>query len=248
MREGLYSSDLTFSSGSCPCLWPWPKTHGAHLACWVDGNKHADTAHAVLYFLGALLKTKDALRDEAKTHRADLHKTLTEAPAQISERFPEKLIDRFGPIISIYLPIGSELDPTPLMSRLRKLGAELSLPRIEADNTMSFRRYAAGDELEDADFGLTQPLASAEIVKPTLVLTPLLAFDRKGNRLGYGQGHYDRARAALREKGRVFVCGLAFADQEVDELPSEPTDIPLDWIVTEGGSIPLFMARAVPQN
>jgi len=76
------------------------------------------------------------------------------------------------------------------------------------------------------------------------VLTPLLGFDAAGNRLGYGKGHYDRALERIRKQGRAFVCGIAYSGQQLPFIPAEPTDIPLDWVVTEKGSIPLFLSRA----
>ena len=70
-----------------------------------------------------------------------------------------------------------------------------------------------------------------------MVIAPLLAFDRGGGRLGQGGGHYDRTLEALRVQGRVFVVGLAYAGQEVAEVPSQPHDQKLDAILTETGYI-----------
>ncbi|HEY9233988.1 MAG TPA: 5-formyltetrahydrofolate cyclo-ligase, partial [Phenylobacterium sp.] len=70
-----------------------------------------------------------------------------------------------------------------------------------------------------------------------LVICPLLAFDRRGARLGQGGGHYDRTIEALRAEGPVFVLGLAYAGQEVEGLPAEPHDQRLDAILTESGYI-----------
>lgn len=186
---------------------------------------------------------KPALRASARALRDHLSNTKPGAANALAERFPAKLLDRFGPCVSGYLPIGSELDPRPLMERLKALGAELCLPRVEADDSMRFHHFDVEQALEKGPFDLLQPAQNAPIVHPTLVLTPLLAFDAKGNRLGYGKGHYDRALAKLRENGRVFVCGLAYAEQEVIQIPAEETDIPLDWMVTPEGSIPLFLSR-----
>lgn len=186
---------------------------------------------------------KNSLRESCKALRDQLHAGLKSAPHDLAERFPEKLLTRFGPLVSAYLPIGSEIDPTPLLRRLEKLGAEICYPRVAADDTMTFRRVASADDFEKGPFGLTQPKASAQIVAPRLILAPLLAFDAAGNRLGYGKGHYDRALARLKEDGPLFVCGLAYSGQEVIKIPAETTDIPLDWVVTEAGSIPLFFAR-----
>jgi 5-formyltetrahydrofolate cyclo-ligase len=70
-------------------------------------------------------------------------------------------------------------------------------------------------------------------LSPDLILAPLLAFDRRGGRLGQGGGSYDRTLATLRAAGEVFVIGLAFAGQEIDRVPTEPHDQGLDAILTE---------------
>ncbi len=191
---------------------------------------------------------KDVLRAALKELRAELSARDPDAGDTLADKFPLKLLERYGPNVAAYLPIGSEIDPRPLMKRLASNGAELCLPRVEEDGTMTYRAWAPGEPLEARPFGLSEPAGDAPFVSPTLVLAPLLGYDRAGNRLGYGQGHYDRALSKLREQGRVFVCGLAFFDQEVETLPSEPHDIPLDWVMTERGSIPVFMMRALSSD
>lgn len=194
-------------------------------------------------------RDKQALRAEMKVVRDELSARDPDAGETLADKFPMKLLQRYGPNVSVYWPIGSEIDPLPLIRRLKNEGdASICLPRVEADGSMSFRAWAPGNELEDRPFGLREPLENTAELTPTLVLTPLLAFDRKGNRLGYGKGHYDRALTRLRENGRVFVCGLAFFGQELEQIPAEPHDIPLDWVMTERGSIPLFMMRAMAEN
>lgn len=191
-----------------------------------------------------MTEDKTLLRREMKARREALFQSQPFAGDKIAERFPMKLLDRFGPIVSGYLPIGSEVDARPLMQRLARNGAQLALPRVEADNQMTFRSWARGDALEAGRFSLTQPSVESLELRPTLVLMPLLAFDPLGNRLGYGQGHYDRVLSLLRKSGHVFTCGIAFSDQQVDFIPAEPHDVPLDWVVTETGSLPLFLQRA----
>lgn len=191
---------------------------------------------------------KTLLRAQMKELREELNARDPDAGETLADKFPMKLFERYGPTVAVYLPIGSEIDPRPLMTKLIDAGAELALPCIQADGSMVYRAYARGDMLEQRKFGLLEPNDEVPEVQPTLVLTPLLAFDRQGNRLGYGKGHYDRALTRLREHGRVFVCGLAFFGQEVDAVPAEPHDVPLDWVMTERGSIPLFMMRAMAEN
>lgn len=191
---------------------------------------------------------KDALRAEMKIMRDELAARDPDAGETLADKFPLKLFERYGPTVAVYLPIGSEIDPRPLMGKLIDAGANLALPCVQEDGSMVYRAYQRGDMLEQRPFGLLEPNAEVPMVNPTLVLAPLLAFDRSGNRLGYGKGHYDRALSRLREDGRVFVCGLAFFGQEVDAVPAEPHDVPLDWVMTERGSIPLFMMRAMAET
>ncbi|WP_371286182.1 5-formyltetrahydrofolate cyclo-ligase [Albidovulum sp.] len=83
-------------------------------------------------------------------------------------------------------------------------------------------------------FGALVP-AEGDWIEPEVLIVPLLAFDRRGYRLGYGGGFYDRTLEALRARGPVTAIGFAFAAQEVDEVPIEATDQPLDIVVTDKG-------------
>ena len=187
---------------------------------------------------------KADLRAELKDLRAELAARDPDAGETLAEKFPMKLLERYGPLVAGYLPIRDEIDPRPLMRKLEDAGAQLCLPRVDDDGVgMTYRKWAFGSPLEDRPFGLQEPPATAELAEPTLILVPLLAFDGMGNRLGYGKGHYDRALSSLRENGRAFACAVAFFGQQIDEVPSEPHDQLLDWAVTEQGSVPLFMMR-----
>ncbi|MGB0261480.1 MAG: 5-formyltetrahydrofolate cyclo-ligase [Henriciella sp.] len=188
--------------------------------------------------------TKQTLRRELKARRLELQARAPDAGEDLADRFPLKLLERFGPYVSAYWPIGSELDPRPLMQRLHAQGATLCLPWSAPGQPMCFRQWRPDDQLETASFGLKQPLSTADRVTPRLILAPLLGVDTSGMRLGYGQGHYDRAVASIRETGPAFLCGLAFAGQLIETIPSEAHDIPLDWLVTEHGSTPFFLSRA----
>ena len=188
---------------------------------------------------------KAALRQAMTETRALLASETPDAGEALASRFNPRLLERYGPVVSVYWPIRSEIDPRPLIARLRELGAPLSLPRVEADDTLSFRAFTSEDDLERGWAGLLQPKETAEVMKPDLVLAPLLAFDRAGHRLGYGKGHYDRAIKGLRETGRVFFCGLAYEGQGLEQIPAEDHDVPLDWVVTEARNHPLFLARTM---
>jgi 5-formyltetrahydrofolate cyclo-ligase len=140
-------------------------------------------------------------------------------------------------IVSGFLPIRSEIDPRPAMTALAARGHRLALPCVTPDGLV-FRLWRPGDALRKAGFGLSEPEAAAPAVDPDVMLVPLAAFDRRGHRIGYGAGHYDRALARLSATQHPLALGLAFAAQEVEKVPDEPHDQPLDAIVTEDGPLP----------
>lgn len=202
------------------------------------------TAHGA----AEIAEQKVILRGHMKEIRAESAARDPDAGERLATRFPLKLYERYGPVVAGYIAMRDELDPAPLLARLAGQGARIVLPRVEADNAMTFRdagQGVASPILEKGPFGLTQPSAAAEIVRPNLVLAPLLAFDARGRRLGYGKGHYDRAISALRSTGRVFYLGLGYAQQQVDVVPVDRHDFLLDWVETPLNSIPLFLGRAV---
>lgn len=142
-----------------------------------------------------------------------------------------------GPVAG-YIAQGAELDPTPLMAVLAKAGVSLALPvAVSRDAPLIFRAWAPGAALTPDAFGIPAPLSDQPQVAPTALIVPLLAFDRRGGRLGQGAGVYDRAIAALGAENRPFLLGYAYAGQEVEDLPLEPHDQRLDAILTEAGLI-----------
>jgi 5-formyltetrahydrofolate cyclo-ligase len=145
-----------------------------------------------------------------------------------------------GGVVSGYWPIRSEIDPRPLMRDFGQAGATLCLPRTPRRpelGPLRFHRWAPGASLVAGPFGLLEPDADEPALAPDILLVPLLAFDRSGARLGYGQGHYDRTLRTLRAAKPILAVGLAFAAQEMAELPQNPNDEPLDVILTERGLI-----------
>lgn len=141
---------------------------------------------------------------------------------------------RAGSIVGGYWPIATEIDVRPLLARLEGRGAVCAMPAIVAAGApLQFRRWALIEDLEDGPHGTMQPMAAAPIVRPQIVLVPLLAFDAEGGRLGQGGGYYDRTLAALRGDGQVTAIGVGYALQERAQLPMTATDQRLDWILTE---------------
>jgi 5-formyltetrahydrofolate cyclo-ligase len=139
-----------------------------------------------------------------------------------------------GVVVSGYWPIADELDIRPLLIALHHRGHPIVLPVTpKRGNPLTFRLWRPGDVLEAERFGTFRPVGEERV--PDFLLVPLLAFDRRGHRVGYGAGFYDRTLAGL--PGR-FALGVAFAAAEVDAVPAGPTDMRLDAIATETELIP----------
>lgn len=141
-----------------------------------------------------------------------------------------------GVVISGFMPIRSEADTRPLMEALRTRGGRLVLPVVLDRETIVFRAFETDTPLVKTGFGTTGPGEDAAVLDPDILLVPLSVFDCKGQRVGYGAGHYDRAIARLHARGRQPVLiGVAFDCQEVPSVPSEPHDVQLHAILTESG-------------
>ena len=139
-----------------------------------------------------------------------------------------------GAPLAGYLPIRTEIDPRPAMAAHR---GTVGVPVIAgAGQPLTFRAWTPEAPLIPGPFGAFVPETGAEIT-PRVLIVPLVAFDRRGYRLGYGGGFYDRTLERLRAAGPVTAIGFAFATQELDAVPVEPSDQPLDLIVTETGPI-----------
>lgn len=143
-------------------------------------------------------------------------------------------------IVSGYMPIRTEIDPLPVMRVLVNEGRRVCVPVIQgAGHPLLFREWRPDCELAEGPFGARVP-ASGDFLSPDLLISPLLAFDHRGYRLGYGGGFYDRTLELLRAARPTLAVGFAYAAQQVPAVPIEPTDQLLDAIVTENGQVPLF--------
>jgi len=175
------------------------------------------------------------LRAQMKAVRAEAFREGPGAGTAAAEHLPQSFIGRFS-VVAGYQPIGSEIDPAPLLARLAAAGAQIVLPRTAAQGSglpLSFHLWSPGQSLVKSAFGLAEPGPDASQLTPDLVIVPLLAFDGLGHRMGYGQGHYDRTLEALRAHHPVLAIGLAFEAQRVAYVPRENHDQPLDGILTQ---------------
>jgi 5-formyltetrahydrofolate cyclo-ligase len=141
-------------------------------------------------------------------------------------------------IVSGFSAIGEEISPLSLLVRLAGEGHGLCLPVMPGKGLpLLFRAWAPGDATRVAVWGIHEPLASAPVLEPDVLLIPLLAFDARGNRLGYGGGFYDRTIAGLRALKPVVTIGLAFDEQRVDSVPHAGYDQRLEWVLTPTGPL-----------
>jgi 5-formyltetrahydrofolate cyclo-ligase len=183
---------------------------------------------------------KAALREQALARRDALGNDIRiDAALRIADEV-SALCTLFGigpgTIVSGFLPIRSEIDARPLMSALRSAGARLCLPAVLSKTEIVFRSFDRTGTLVAAGFGTLAPPADSPVLDPEIMLVPLSAFDARGHRIGYGAGHYDRAIARLHDKGLPpKLIGLAFDCQEIERVPDEPHDRPLEAILTGAG-------------
>jgi len=130
-----------------------------------------------------------------------------------------------------YAAMTAEFDPLPLLRHWENKGHAIALPYFETRSSeMQFRAW--GDTLDRGPFGVMQPPSDAPIVTPETVLVPLVAVDHQGNRVGQGQGHFDRLLAKMRQNGPVRAIGLGWDCQIVERIPADPWDEPLNYIAT----------------
>lgn len=139
-----------------------------------------------------------------------------------------------GEVLSGYWPMRGEADPRPAMAAH---DGPVCLPVVPGKAVPLVFRQWKGEALVPGPFGTSHPPDSQPLLVPTVLIVPLAGFDRRGNRIGYGGGYYDRTLQMLREAGRATAIGLAFAVQELPDIPADPFDQPLDLIVTDRGPI-----------
>ncbi|MFZ3033525.1 MAG: 5-formyltetrahydrofolate cyclo-ligase [Parvibaculum sp.] len=181
---------------------------------------------------------KKEARKLAKARRAEAHETYAGLGGGIFiQPFIQSLQPAPGAVVAGYVARGDEADPAPLIQILADHGCQIALARVSApDQPLRFIQWAPGEPLAPGPYDILEPTGESALL-PDFVLVPMLAFSADGHRLGYGGGYYDRTLEALRtQKPGIIAVGLAFAAQEVTNLPVEPEDQPLDWIVTERGA------------
>lgn len=184
------------------------------------------------------MESKDYLRREYLERRAALTVAAREEETQnISRLFFEKIPLASDAAVSGYWPVRGEVDVRPILRCLKQQGHAVALPRIGdgglGEGPLAFSPWDETAPLLIGPMSIPEPSPGrGGDVTPDVLLVPLLAFDRRGHRLGYGKGMYDRTLRLLRAARAVTAVGVAFAAQECDDLPVWPGDEKLDWILT----------------
>ena len=180
------------------------------------------------------IETKKAARRLAKQRRGEAANPRDERLAtsnleQVLEGYPTDAR------ISGYLPIGTELSPVAVMQDLSNKGRVICTPVVDKPgHPLRFRRWSPSARLVISTHGVPVP-ATGSWERPGILIVPLLAFDHAGYRLGYGGGYYDRTLEVLRRGGLTTAIGLAYSRQQIERVPREAFDQPLDMVVTECG-------------
>ena len=169
---------------------------------------------------------KRAIRAAARQARVSF---MADRPIAVDTAYSARLSPNV--VVASYHPIGAEADPAPLVAAARAVGCRIALPvTIDRATPIAFVVCDDDSAIVDGPFGLRQPTAQEHAIVPDIILTPLVAFDRQGNRIGQGAGHYDRAFAAYPAAWRV---GIAWSVQQVASCPADAWDVPLHAIATE---------------
>jgi len=188
--------------------------------------------------MSALATEKQELRAAMLARRREQNAEDREIAAErLRDHFTSMLMPQRGTKVSGYWPMDEEMDVRPLLADLRENGCVIALPVVVGKGQpLVFRVWHPGDTLVKSGFGLSEPGPEVAEIVPQVLLVPLVAFDASGNRLGFGGGFYDRTLKALRAANpHVRAIGIAFAFQEVDDVPNDDSDQRLDAVVTERG-------------
>lgn len=189
------------------------------------------------------MQNKQSLRRQFRTRRLQLtQKQQQQAAFDLLHNFAKQSFLIHNKRFAVYFPNNAEIDPMPLAAFCNSRGKKLYLPVVSPlhFDQLWFAPYAIGDELTINRFGIPEPNINLKNMLRArdmdVLCVPLLAVDENGNRLGYGGGFYDRSLRFLVNRKVWFrpkLIGLAYDFQVVDNLPRDPWDIPLNYIITE---------------
>ena len=180
--------------------------------------------------MATLTERKDAARKAAFARRKVAH----DSGIGTAEYLSAFLAGHRGVPLAGYMAMRTEIDPTAAMEEASAHGP-VGVPVIlGAGLPLKFRHWEPGVEMIAGEFGAFIP-AEGDWMTPEIVIVPLVAYDLTGGRLGYGGGFYDRTLEGLRANQATLAIGFAYTAQQADSIPLEPTDQPLNLMITESG-------------
>ena len=175
---------------------------------------------------------KQTLRQQALKQRYQIEQHVTHLE-NFYKLFDQHIIIEKDDIVAFYWPVNGEFDVTDLMLKIHDKDIVCALPKvIEDDPVLRFGRWTPKCDMKTSTLNIMEP-ETIDYIDPTVLVVPLLAFDRQGYRLGYGGGYYDQTIATLHEKHHIQTIGVAYDEQLcLFPLPRDDHDQKLDWIIT----------------
>lgn len=177
---------------------------------------------------------KQQLREDARNRRRQFVANLDPLAHRLAFKvLPSPLAAMIGnrEVVALYTALDDEAPAQRLAHTLIAHGRTVALAcALDRLGSMEFRRWSPDDPLVSGPFGTSHPAATSQVLTPDVILAPLLAFDEAMGRLGQGGGYYDRAFARYPDAQRI---GVAWSVQQVEHVPTDPWDLPLNAVLTE---------------
>ena len=181
---------------------------------------------------------KSFLRKKALLKRKKKFLTISKFNFNLIFNLIKKHFKRKKIIIAGYYPSNYEVDIINFLKEASEKKFKIALPVIKSANRMSFKSWAFKEPLKVNKFGILEPNNLKKDIIPDLIMVPLVAFDQKLNRIGYGKGYYDRSlKRIYKIKKKVISLGIAYSFQKCRVIPVNKNDFKLDFIFTERGII-----------
>ncbi len=174
---------------------------------------------------------KSSIRKRILAYRKkNFSKKLSISPVKFLKFLEKKKIE--SKIIGGYYPFNYELNILNILEILENKNYTLSLPKVAKNNNMDFFKWSFKDPLKINKYGIPETISDKKIY-PNILLIPLVGFDDKLNRLGYGGGYYDRYLSKVQNNHKIIKIGVGFSFQKIKKLPINKYDKKLDYIITE---------------
>jgi len=181
---------------------------------------------------------KSFLRNKLILQRKKKYLTVKKFNFSLIFNLIKKHFDKKKIVIAGYYPSNYEVDILNFLYQASKKKFKIVLPVIKSSTTMSFKSWIYKEPLYVSNFGILEPKKTNKEITPDLIMVPLVAFDKKLNRIGYGKGYYDRSLNKIsKSKKKTVSLGIAYSFQKCASIPINKFDFKLNYIFTERGII-----------